>query len=57
MCKLSAALPVGVGSWNPALWLGVRTRCTLHKLETCANTALSGTDAKQNEGLSTRLCT
>lgn len=56
MCELRTALPVGVGTWNPALWLGVRTTCTRHQPETCADRALSGTDAKQSEGLSPRLC-
>lgn len=39
--------PAGGGDLAPALWSGARTRCTLHGPETCANTALSGTDARQ----------
>lgn len=55
MCTLGAALPVGVGSWKPALWLGVRTSCTLHKMETCAELARRDTDARQEEGLRPQL--
>lgn len=47
--------PGGGGDLEPALWSGARTRCTLHGPETCANTALRGTDARQRGPQSTAL--
>ena len=51
VCILCAAWPVGVGSWNLALWLLGRTGCTPHKMETCAHVTLRDTNAEQNKGL------